>query len=119
MAEVNTPRLMAAAKEFNIGKDTLIDYLVSKGFEGEDLKPTSRITEEMYRILQVEFQTDKVAKQKAEQIDLPKNAVTDFKKRKDEQDLSFAKKEPLKTKEAVQANEIKLEETKSAEVTAE
>src|ERR1019366_8150869 len=86
MAEVNTPRLMAAAKEFNIGKDTLIEYLASKGFEGEDLKPTSRITEEMYRILQVEFQTDKVAKQKAEQIDLPKNAVTDFKKRKDEQD---------------------------------
>ena len=33
MAEVNTPRLMAAAKEFNIGKDTLADFLVSKGFE--------------------------------------------------------------------------------------
>jgi translation initiation factor IF-2 len=99
MAEVNTPRLMAAAKEFNIGKDTLIDYLLSKGFEGEDLKPTSRISEEMYRVLQVEFQTDKVAKQKAEQIDLPKNAVTDYKKRRDEQDLSFNKKEVPKPKE--------------------
>ncbi|MEO8862368.1 MAG: translation initiation factor IF-2 [Ginsengibacter sp.] len=99
MAEVNTPRLMAAAKEFNIGKDTLIDYLLSKGFEGEDLKPTSRISEEMYRVLQVEFQTDKAAKQKAEQIDLPKNAVTDYKKRRDEQDLSFNKKEAPKPKE--------------------
>ncbi len=99
MAEVNTPRLMAAAKEFNIGKDTLIDYLLSKGFEGDDLKPTSRISEEMYRVLQVEFQTDKAAKQKAEQIDLPKNAVTDYKKRRDEQDLSFNKKEPSKPKE--------------------
>lgn len=115
MAEVNTPRLMAAAKEFNIGKDTLIDYLVSKGFEGEDLKPTSRITEEMYRILQVEFQTDKVAKQKAEQIDLPKNAVTDFKKRKDEQDLSFAKKEPLKTKESAAHEQISSELLATAE----
>jgi translation initiation factor IF-2 len=115
MAEVNTPRLMAAAKEFNIGKDTLIDYLVSKGFEGEDLKPTSRITEEMYRILQVEFQTDKVAKQKAEQIDLPKNAVTDFKKRKDEQDLSFAKKEPLKTKESAAREQISSELVATAE----
>jgi translation initiation factor IF-2 len=115
MAEVNTPRLMAAAKEFNIGKDTLIDYLVSKGFEGDDLKPTSRITEEMYRILQVEFQTDKVAKQKAEQIDLPKNAVTDFKKRKDEQDLSFAKKEPLKTKESAAPEQITLEPAATAE----
>jgi translation initiation factor IF-2 len=99
MSEVNTLRLMAAAKEFNIGKDTLIDYLMSKGFDSEDLKPTSRISEEMYRVLQVEFQTDKVAKQKAEQIDLPKNAVTDFKKRRDEQDLSFTKKEPAKPKE--------------------
>jgi translation initiation factor IF-2 len=115
MAEVNTPRLMAAAKEFNIGKDTLIDYLVSKGFEGEDLKPTSRITEEMYRILQVEFQTDKVAKQKAEQIDLPKHAVTDFKKRKDEQDLSFAKKEPLKTKESAAHEQISSELLATAE----
>ena len=101
MAEVNTPRVMAAAKEFNIGKDTLVDFLVSKGFEGDDLKPNSKISEEMYRVLQVEFQPDKVAKQKAEQVDLPKNAVTDFKKRRDEQDLSFNKKEPVKAKEAI------------------
>jgi translation initiation factor IF-2 len=92
MAEVNTPRVMAAAKEFNIGKDTLVDFLVSKGFEGDDLKPNSKISEEMYRVLQIEFQPDKAAKQKAEQIDLPKNAVTDFKKRKVDQDLSFTKK---------------------------
>ncbi len=124
MAEVNTPRLMAAAKEFNIGKDTLIDYLMSKGFDSEDLKPTARISEEMYRVLQVEFQTDKATKQKAEQIDLPKNAVVDFKKRKDEQDLSFTKKEPAKAKEAVVAAEppvepaVIVEETKSEPIAA-
>jgi len=99
MAEKNTPRLMAAAKEFNIGTGTLTDFLVSKGFETSDLKPSSKISEEMYRVLQVEFQPDKVAKQKAEQIDLPKNAPVDNKKRKDEQDLSFTKKEPVKAKE--------------------
>jgi translation initiation factor IF-2 len=96
MAETNTPRLMAAAKEFNIGTGTLTDFLVSKGFETSDLKPSSKISEEMYRVLQVEFQPDKVAKQKAEQIDLPKNTPADNKKRKDEQDLSFTKKEPAK-----------------------
>lgn len=112
MAEVNTPRLMAAAKEFNIGKDTLIDYLMSKGFDGDDLKPTSRISEEMYRVLQVEFQSDKANRQKAEQIDLPKNAVTDFKKRRDEQDLSFNKKEPVKAKEIIHP----AEETAVAEI---
>ncbi|MEO8109390.1 MAG: translation initiation factor IF-2 [Ginsengibacter sp.] len=92
---------MAAAKEFNIGTGTLTDFLVSKGFETSDLKPGSKISEEMYRVLQVEFQPDKAAKQKAEQIDLPKNAVTDHKKRRDEQDLSFSKKETVKPKEEV------------------
>lgn len=116
MAEVNTPRVMAAAKEFNIGKDTLVDFLVSKGFGEDDLKPNSKISEEMYRVLQVEFQPDKAAKQKAEQIDLPKNAVTDFKKRKDEQDLSFNKKEPIKAKEVTPTEEVKPEEPKSPEV---
>jgi translation initiation factor IF-2 len=118
MAEVNTPRVMAAAKEFNIGTSTLTDFLVSKGFETADLKPNSKITEDMYRILQVEFQTDKVAKQKAEQIDLPKNATTDFKKRRDEQDLSFTKKEPAKAKEPapVPVPEPVAETTPAAEV---
>jgi translation initiation factor IF-2 len=110
MSEVNTPRLMAAAKEFNIGKDTLIDFLVSKGFSSDDLKPTSKISEDMYRVLQGEFQQDKVARQKAEQIDLPKNAIADAKKKRDEEDLSIKKKEakgatpaPAPTPEAEQA----------------
>jgi translation initiation factor IF-2 len=115
MAEINTPRLMAAAREFNIGTSTLIDFLVSKNFSSDDLKPTSKLSEEMYRVLQVEFQPDKVAKQKAEQIDLPKNTPADNKKRKDEQDLSFTKKET--TKPVVK--EEKHEETKPEEVVAE
>ena len=99
MAEVTTPRLMAAAKEFNIGKDTLVDFLVSKGFDDGDLKPTSKLTEPMYRVLQTEFQQDKVAHEKAMQIDLPKGAsVSEPKKKKDEQDLSFTKKETPKAK---------------------
>lgn len=51
----NTPRLMAAAKEFNIGAHTLIDFLVSKNFSAEDLKLTSKLTEEMYMLLKSEF----------------------------------------------------------------
>ena len=30
MSEITTPRLMAAAKEFNIGKDTLVEFLSGK-----------------------------------------------------------------------------------------
>lgn len=105
MSETNTPRLMAAAKEFNIGKDTLIDFLVSKEFSADDLKPTSKLTEDMYRVLQTEFQQDKAAKLKAEQIDLPKGSVSNEPKRKrDEEDLSFRKKEE-KPKETVPVKE--------------
>ncbi len=90
----NTPRLMAAAKEFNIGKDTLIDFLVAKGFSSDDLKPTAKLTEDMYRTLQQEFQQDKVAKQNAEKVELTKAAApAEPKKKKDEEDLSFKKKE--------------------------
>src|SRR6187551_3211481 len=103
MAEITTPRLMAAAKEFNVGKETLVDFLAGKGFSKDDLKPTSKLTEEMYRSLQQEFQGDKVAKLKSDQIDLPKGAV-EARKRKEDEAILFRKdtrktaEEPKETK---------------------
>ncbi|MGZ3914898.1 MAG: translation initiation factor IF-2 [Flavisolibacter sp.] len=99
MAEtITTPRLMAAAKEFNIGKDTLVDFLVGKGFDKDELKPTAKLSEDMYRALQAEFQSDKVAKLKAVQIDLPKGAAAEPKKKRDEEEIHFRKDEkPAKT----------------------
>jgi translation initiation factor IF-2 len=103
MAETATPRLMAAAKEFNIGKDTLVDFLTGKGFSKDDLKPTSKLSEDMYRALQQEFQSDKVAKLKSDQIDLPKGVAADLKKKKDEEEILFKKdkeeKKPVKKEE--------------------
>ena len=82
MSELNTPRLMAAAKEFNIGANTLIDFLVSKSFNGtDDLKPTSKLTDEMYRVLQSEYQQDKSAKEKADKVELIKSNIADPKKK--------------------------------------
>ena len=98
MSEVvtNTPRLMAAAKEFNIGTNTLIEFLELKGLSNEKLNPGSKLTEQMYRILQSEFQQDKVAKEKAQKIELSKGAgVTEPKRKRDEEDLSFKKKETV------------------------
>src|SRR5882757_1460650 len=97
MAEVITPRLMAAAKEFNIGKDTLVDFLVSKGFSKDDLKPTSKLSEDMYRFLLQEFQQDKVAKIKSDQIDLPKGSL-EAKKKKEEEPPLFRKEAPAVVK---------------------
>jgi translation initiation factor IF-2 len=91
MSEVTTPRLMAAAKEFNIGKDTLVDFLAGKGFSKDDLKPTSKLTEDMYRSLQQEFNNDKVAKIKSDQIDLPRGQAVEAKKKRDEEEIVFKK----------------------------
>src|ERR1700744_1742702 len=95
MAETTTLRLMAAAKEFNIGKDTLVDFLVSKGFSKDDLKPTSKLTEDMYRSLQQEFNSDKVAKHKSDQIDLPKGSLEAKKKKEEEAQQPAAPPPPL------------------------
>ena len=108
MSEVITPRLMAAAKEFNIGTNTLIEFLVSKNFNADELKPSTKLSEDMYRVLQSEFQQDKVAKQKAEQVDLPKGAGGDPKKKRDEEDLSIKKKDE-KPKAAAVVEEVKSE----------
>ena len=108
MAETTTLRLMAAAKEFNIGKETLVDFLVGKGFSKDDLKPTSKLTEDMYRSLQQEFQSDKVAKLKSDQIDLPKGSLEAKKKKED--DASAVKKEVVKKQEPAPVVEEKKEE---------
>lgn len=99
MAEITTPRVMAAAKEFNIGRDTLLDFLSSKGFETDSLGMNGKITEDMYTSLQKEFQPDKLARKKAEAVDLPKVTPIETKKRKDEEDLSIIKKETVKQEE--------------------
>ena len=115
MAELKLPRLLGAAKEFNIGQDTLIDFLENKGFN--DLKPTSKLTEDMYRALQQEFQSDKAAKIKSDLVDLPKGGVAEAKKKKDEEEFSLRKtirkrqrKKSLKKKVEVVPEPVKAEE---------
>jgi translation initiation factor IF-2 len=82
---------MAAAKEFNIGKDTLVDFLAGKGFSKDDLKPTSKLTEEMYHALQQEFSSDKAAKAKSDAIEIPKGSLAETKRKKDEEEIHFRK----------------------------
>ena len=110
---------MAAAKEFNIGKDTLVDFLVSKGFSKDDLKPTSKLAEDMYRSLQLEFSSDKAAKMKSDQIEIPKGSVTEAKKKKDEEEILFKKesKKKLVEKEVAVAVPATVAEVEVLEVT--
>jgi translation initiation factor IF-2 len=112
MAELKLPRLLGAAKEFNIGQDTLIEFLIGKGFPKDDLKPTSKLSEEMYRALQLEFQGDKAAKMKSDQVDLPKGALAEAKKKKEDEEISFKKEEKPSVKIVKKEEEKKIEEEK-------
>jgi translation initiation factor IF-2 len=120
MAELKLPRLLGAAKDFNIGQETLISFLISKGFSKDDLKPTSKLTEDMFRALQLEFQGDKAAKAKSDQVDLPKGSA-EAKKKKEEEEINFRKEEkkaPVK-KEEPKKEEPKKEEPPKEEVKIE
>ena len=89
-----TPRLLEAAKEFNIGRETLVAFLSDKGFEITS-SPSAKITEKMYDALQVEFAQDKLAKQRSEGIALPKGSMMDnLRKSKEDLDISAKDKKP-------------------------
>ena len=62
-------RLSKAAKEFNIGVQTVIEFLGKKGHE-VDSNPNSKLTAEQYALLAKEYQGDKAVRQEAENIDL-------------------------------------------------
>lgn len=100
----NTPRLLAAAKEFNIGRETLVEFLTDKGFEISS-NPSTKLSEQMYHALQVEFAQDKKDKQRSEGIALPKGPLLDnIKKTKEDLDITAKdrKEEP-----PVKAAEVK------------
>jgi translation initiation factor IF-2 len=99
----NTPRLLAAAKEFNIGKETLVEFLADKGFEISS-NPSTKLSEQMYSALQVEFAQDKKDKQKSAGIALPKGSLLEgIKKTKEELDITVKDRKedhPVKAPEA-------------------
>lgn len=74
----NTIRLMKAAKEFNVGKTTIVDFLTGKGF-AVDNKPDPVLSGEMYDALIAEYDAERAAKKKSDKVVLAK-AVADDKK---------------------------------------
>ncbi|MBL7712648.1 MAG: translation initiation factor IF-2 [Chitinophagaceae bacterium] len=110
--ENTTPRLLAAAKEFNIGKETLIEFLTNKNFEVNASNPNTKLTEEMYFALQAEFAKDKLVKKKSDEIALPKGQSTDARKKAAEQADTAAPK-AAKTEPAAVAPVAKEKESKT------
>ena len=63
MAEGNI-RIGKVAKELGVGMSTIVGFLNENGFE--DIKPNSKLTQEMYELLLGEYQADKAVKEEAD-----------------------------------------------------
>lgn len=62
----NTIRLSKAAREFNIGMNTIIEFLTKKGYKLE-ATPNTKLEPKMYELLVNEFQAEKKVKEIAHQ----------------------------------------------------
>ena len=63
----NNIRLSKAAKEFNIGMSTIIEFLGKKGYK-LDSSPNTKLNGEMYALLVKEYQGEKEVKKNADQL---------------------------------------------------
>jgi translation initiation factor IF-2 len=109
-----TVRLSKAAREFNIGVSTVVDFLLKKGFTIEK-DPNSKLSEEMYTILMKEFATEKHVKEESKKIGLhftQHETITIDDKRQTSKDKDKELDEPLYIKNAALEYNTKLFDNK-------
>lgn len=63
----NSIRLSKVAKEFNVGIDTIVEFLAKKGYQ-IDKSPNTKLTADMYAILSKEYQGEKAVVIKAKKM---------------------------------------------------
>jgi translation initiation factor IF-2 len=106
MTQENTPlRLSKVMNEFNIGIQTINEFLKKKGLVKEDLKPTAKIEYDWYLLLVKEFQGEKNIKQQSLKV-----AVGTEKK-----EVVSIEPEKAEEKKAVVPESIKKEEKQASE----
>lgn len=69
---IKSIRLSKAAKEYNVGISTIVEFLHKKGFE-LDSKPNTKLTTEMYGLIVKEYSSEKHVKEEASKIGLEFN----------------------------------------------
>ncbi len=67
MADGAPIRLSKAAKEFNVGLPTVVDFLAQKGIQIEG-RPNTKISPEAYQLLMEEFAPDRAKKLKSDEL---------------------------------------------------
>ena len=119
MADANKPvRLSKAAREFNLGIGTIVDFLETKGIQVE-AKPNTKLDPEVYSLVRSNFQGDKDAKEAAqrstvnvdrENISLEsakKKVVEEPEPKTDAIDLTIFKKEEEKKEKVAEEKPVK------------
>ena len=120
MSEVSKPvRLSKVAREFNLGVDSIVEFLSSQGIEVER-KPNTKLEPEQYALVRSNFADEKAAKEKSKQKSktlLEMEALAVDSKRKAEVEAAVAPEAtapapaptaaPAPAVEAVPASEVK------------
>jgi len=127
MSENKVQRLSKVAKEFNVSIGTILEFLKSKGVAIEN-SPMAKVPEEVYNVLQKEYQSEKAAREEAEKVSnstkAKKESISldlDAKKpevRKEEEEIIIKNVQPVsapKPKEKAPVKEEKKEEEKKEE----
>ena len=119
MADANKPvRLSKAAREFNLGIGTIVDFLDTKGIQVE-AKPNTKLDPEVYALVRSNFQGDKDAKEAAQRstvnVDRENISLASTKKREVEKPESSAEKIDLNIFKTDEVKDEKAKEEKKDE----
>ncbi|HSG67632.1 MAG TPA: translation initiation factor IF-2, partial [Bacteroidales bacterium] len=84
-------RLSKAAREFNVGIHTIVDFLAKKGIEVEE-KPTTKLSPDAYELLLQEFSNEKAVKEESKKMEIDTSlhtsiSIDDISKAKPKEDF--------------------------------
>jgi len=114
-------RLSQVARKLNIGKNTILDFMESKGFKVDD-NPNSKITPEQFQVLSKEFATSAMDKEEALGLTIGKKHSDNFiidsevneeeKQNDEEEEILIKSITSTKKEEEVEEKEEEVEEEK-------
>lgn len=106
MAKTTIKRLSKVAREFNVGIQTLVEFLASKNVEIES-NPNTKIDAETYEILLDEFQSEKSAKEESKKVSIGTEKETITLEKVQEPEVKEEPKEEKKVEEEAPKKEEK------------
>jgi translation initiation factor IF-2 len=92
MAEIRLNRII---RKYNIGLQSLVDFLNSKGVE-IDADPNAKVSEDLLPAIEKQFAKDLEAKQAAEKADIKLNEILEKTSKKQQENVKEEEEEPVR-----------------------